>query len=198
MADVAPDTSQPAERRSLRGSASRRLEEGRKNKSALADLAALRRQKNKRNVAEPAAGEAEDDAAPPKKLSRLDQHEMTVEEPIYEELNDAEYAALVAKRRAENGDFVVGEENLGYADIGEEEEWNVGGHDDDDVEEGGGPRKKGRAAQDLGGVCKTNHPKILIMMSHGVMIFPTIYLVCWLVYCPLSDRTATDQSAGSD
>ena len=151
MADAAPDTSQPAERRSNRGSASRRLEESRRK--TLADLAALREQKNNRNAAEPAAGEAGDHAPPPRKLSRLDQHELRVEEPVYEELNDADYAALVAKRRAENGDFVVGEENLGYADIGEEEEWNVGGHDDDGMEEGGGwPRKKIRAAQDPGGV----------------------------------------------
>ena len=57
----------------------------------------------------------------------------------------------MVKRCAKNGEFVLGEENLGYADIGEEEEWDVSGHDDDDIEEGGGrPRTKIRAAQDPG------------------------------------------------
>lgn len=43
------------------------------------------------------------------------------EEKVYDEVSEAEYARIVAQKRAEAGDFVVGDEELGYNDIGEDD-----------------------------------------------------------------------------
>lgn len=40
---------------------------------------------------------------------------------MYDEVSEAEYARIVAQKRAEAGDFVVGDEALGYNDIGEDD-----------------------------------------------------------------------------
>ncbi|PSC73303.1 DNA polymerase alpha catalytic subunit [Micractinium conductrix] len=76
---------------------------GKKVKSALAELAELR-----------ASG-----------AKRVDSFEVREEEAVYDEMDEAQYAKLVKKRREEGGGFVVDEEGLGYADVGEEEDWGA-------------------------------------------------------------------------
>ena len=56
-------------------------------------------------------------------------------------MTEEEYATLVAKRRKENANFVVGaEENDEYVDMGEEEDWtreNPAYRDEEDDTDGG-------------------------------------------------------------
>lgn len=52
--------------------------------------------------------------------------QVKVEEPIYDTVGEADYAALVAERRDAARDFIVddaGGDGLGYLDEGEEEDW---------------------------------------------------------------------------
>ena len=61
------------------------------------------------------------------KRSRIDEVEEEVDaiENVYDELDENEYRELVAKRRAQGGDFVVNDHGEGYEDMGEEEDWTT-------------------------------------------------------------------------
>lgn len=69
---------------------------------------------------------------------------------VYDEVTEEEYAKLVAKRRKENANFVVGaEENDEYVDMGEEEDWtreNPAYRDDEGDDEDG--RNNANASMD--------------------------------------------------
>ncbi|EFJ15342.1 hypothetical protein SELMODRAFT_234261 [Selaginella moellendorffii] len=73
---------------------------------------------------------------------RVDTFELKVEEQIFDRLDEKDYALLVAKRRLESQDFVVDDDGLGYADIGEEENWDVGAMPESSDEEDGAAKKK--------------------------------------------------------
>ncbi|KAL3140238.1 hypothetical protein ABBQ38_004512 [Trebouxia sp. C0009 RCD-2024] len=72
-----------------------------KAKSSLAQLAELRRTGAK----------------------RVHDFELTEEEAVYDEVQEQDYAQLVQDRREQAGDFIVDDDGMGYADIGEEEDW---------------------------------------------------------------------------
>ncbi|KAK9810187.1 hypothetical protein WJX72_006462 [[Myrmecia] bisecta] len=76
-----------------------------KAKNALAELAELRRTGGK----------------------RANQYEVAEEEAVYDEVDEEDYALLVSKRREEGGGFIEDDNGLGYADIGEEEDWGAAG-----------------------------------------------------------------------
>ncbi|XP_028549547.1 DNA polymerase alpha catalytic subunit isoform X1 [Dendrobium catenatum] len=50
--------------------------------------------------------------------------QIKVEDPIYDTIEEDDYAALVARRREDVGGFIVDDDGLGYADDGREEDWN--------------------------------------------------------------------------
>lgn len=77
---------------------------------------------------------------------RVDSYQFKEEEKIYDSLSEADYNLLVAKRREEVKNFVVEDDGLGYADIGEEEDWNEDKYiDESDEEDGTGKKKKKNA-----------------------------------------------------
>ncbi|KAL2520250.1 DNA polymerase alpha catalytic subunit [Forsythia ovata] len=53
--------------------------------------------------------------------------QIKVDQPIYDTVDDDEYAALVAKRREEVKGFIVDDNGLGYGDEGQEEDWSLAG-----------------------------------------------------------------------
>lgn len=73
---------------------------------------------------------------------RVDTFQVREEEKIYDSLSEAEYNLLVVKRREEVKNFVVADDGLGYADIGEEEDWNVDQYSGGSEDEDGGTGKK--------------------------------------------------------
>ncbi|KAG0614550.1 hypothetical protein M758_6G185500 [Ceratodon purpureus] len=73
---------------------------------------------------------------------RVDTFQVREEEKIYDSLSEADYNLLVQKRREEVKNFVVADDGLGYADIGEEEDWNVDQYSDESGDEDGGGGKK--------------------------------------------------------
>ncbi|KDD73436.1 hypothetical protein H632_c2178p0, partial [Helicosporidium sp. ATCC 50920] len=75
---------------------------GSKAKGALAELAELRKSGQK----------------------RADVYEVKEEEAVYDIVDETKYAEIVQKRR-DAGGFVVDPDGLGYADIGEEEDWGA-------------------------------------------------------------------------
>ena len=78
---------------------------------------------------------------------RVDSYQFKEEEKIYDSLSEADYNLLVAKRREEVKNFVVEDDGLGYADIGEEEDWNEDKYiDESDEEDGTGKKKKKKNA----------------------------------------------------
>ncbi|PKA64781.1 DNA polymerase alpha catalytic subunit [Apostasia shenzhenica] len=50
--------------------------------------------------------------------------QVKMEEPIYDTVEEDDYAALVARRREDVGGFIVDDDGLGYADDGREEDWS--------------------------------------------------------------------------
>lgn len=77
----------------------------------------------------------------------MDSYQFKEEEKIYDSLSEADYNLLVAKRREEVKNFVVEDDGLGYADIGEEEDWNEDKYiDESDEEDGTGKKKKKKNA----------------------------------------------------
>ncbi|PRW60975.1 DNA polymerase alpha catalytic subunit [Chlorella sorokiniana] len=76
---------------------------------------------------------------------RVDRFELKEEEAVYDVVDDAEYAKLVQKRREEGGGFVIDEDGLGYADVGEEIDWGVAEEEQGAAEgEGSGGKGKGK------------------------------------------------------
>lgn len=73
---------------------------------------------------------------------RVDTFQVREEEKIYDSLSEADYNLLVVKRREEVKNFVVADDGLGYADIGEEEDWNVDQYSDESEDEDGATGKK--------------------------------------------------------
>ncbi|KAI5077505.1 hypothetical protein GOP47_0007329 [Adiantum capillus-veneris] len=113
----------PAERR--RGPAS---SEASARASALAQLQSLRNQGGR----------------------RVDGFQLKLEDKIYDTLPEADYNLLVAKRRQSDKGFVVGDEGLGYEDVGEEEDWEVDMRPESSDEE-----------EVPNGKAKKNKPKVL-------------------------------------
>ncbi|XP_057948989.1 DNA polymerase alpha catalytic subunit isoform X3 [Malania oleifera] len=71
--------------------------------------------------------------------------QVKMEDPIYDTVGDAEYDALVAKRREEVRGFIVDDDGLGYGDEGEEEDWSQAGlplSSDESDRENERPKKK--------------------------------------------------------
>ncbi|GAA0168120.1 DNA metabolism protein [Lithospermum erythrorhizon] len=56
---------------------------------------------------------------------RAESNQVKIEQPIYDNVDDEEYEALVAKRREELGSFIVDDNGLGYGDFGQEEDWSL-------------------------------------------------------------------------
>ena len=56
-------------------------------------------------------------------------------EDVLVEMDEEQYRELVAKRRAEGGDFVVDDDGEGYEDLGEEEDWTEANPNYSDDEE---------------------------------------------------------------
>lgn len=73
---------------------------------------------------------------------RVDNFQLKVEDKIYDSLSEADYNLLVSKRREEANSFVVADDGLGYADLGEEEEWDVDRYGDESEDEDGVTGKK--------------------------------------------------------
>lgn len=73
---------------------------------------------------------------------RVDTYQVREEEKIYDSLSEADYNLLVVKRREEAKNFVVADDGLGYADVGEEEDWNVDQYSGESEDEDGGIGKK--------------------------------------------------------
>ncbi|XP_057544544.1 DNA polymerase alpha catalytic subunit isoform X1 [Amaranthus tricolor] len=73
-------------------------------------------------------------------------YDIKIDAPIYDTVDEDEYKTLVAKRREEFSDFIVGDVNDGYIDDGEEEDWTKAGlsfsSDEEDGEEGEKIKKK--------------------------------------------------------
>ncbi|KAK4393287.1 DNA polymerase alpha catalytic subunit [Sesamum angolense] len=53
--------------------------------------------------------------------------QIKMEQPIYDNVDEEEYEALVAKRREEVKGFIVDDNGLGYGDEGQEEDWSLAG-----------------------------------------------------------------------
>ena len=49
--------------------------------------------------------------------------QVKVDAPIYDTVAEEDYAALVARRRKEAGEFIIDDDGLGYAEDGREEDW---------------------------------------------------------------------------
>jgi hypothetical protein len=77
---------------------------------------------------------------------RVDNYQVREEEKIYDSLSEADYNLLVLKRREEVKNFVVADDGLGYADVGEEEDWNVDQYSGESDDEDGGTGKKKNAS----------------------------------------------------
>ncbi|KAK2077328.1 hypothetical protein QBZ16_004962 [Prototheca wickerhamii] len=84
---------------------------GSRAKQALAELAALRKSGAK----------------------RVDTFEVEEEKPVYDLVDEDQYAKIVKKRRDEGGAFVIDRNGLGYADIGEEVDWNRGESEEEEA-----------------------------------------------------------------
>ena len=71
------------------------------------------------------------------KRSRIDEVDAEADaiEDVYEELDEEQYRALVAKRREEGAGFVVNDDGEGYEDLGEEEDWTAANENYSDDEE---------------------------------------------------------------
>ncbi|KAJ7952842.1 DNA polymerase [Quillaja saponaria] len=70
--------------------------------------------------------------------------QIKMENPVYDMVNEDEYDALVAKRREEVRDFIVGDDGIGYLDEGEEEDWSMAGLPPSSDESDGEPEKPRR------------------------------------------------------
>jgi hypothetical protein len=77
---------------------------------------------------------------------RVDNYLVREEEKIYDSLSEADYNLLVLKRREEVKNFVVADDGLGYADVGEEENWNVDQYSGESDDDDGGTGKKKNAS----------------------------------------------------
>lgn len=72
-------------------------------------------------------------------------YDIKMDAPIYDTVDEDEYKDLVAKRREEFSDFIVGEAGDGYIDDGEEEDWTKAGvsfSSDEEFDGEGGDRLK--------------------------------------------------------
>ncbi|KAI3432425.1 hypothetical protein D9Q98_003979 [Chlorella vulgaris] len=79
-------------------------------------------------------------------VKREDRFDVAEEAPVYDEMNDAEYAKMAQKWREEGGDFVVDDDGSGYAEAGDD--W-VNAEPDEQAEDNGkGKGKKGAAVGD--------------------------------------------------
>jgi len=92
---------------------------------------------------------------------RVDTFQVREEEKIYDSLSEADYNLLVIKRREEVKNFVVADDGLGYADIGEEEDWNVDQYSDESEDEDGGTGKK-KKKKNADGKMKEMAPQFLL------------------------------------
>ncbi len=84
---------------------------------------------------------------------RIDGFQLKLEEKIYDTLSESDYNLLVAKRRETGANaFVVADDGLGYADVGEEVEWDVDefphDSDGDDGEDGHSGKRKNKKKGD--------------------------------------------------
>ncbi|MCO5579179.1 hypothetical protein L7F22_033032 [Adiantum nelumboides] len=83
---------------------------------------------------------------------RVDGFQLKLEDKIYDTLPEADYNLLVAKRRQSDKGFVVGDEGLGYEDVGEEEDWEVDARpessDEEEVPNGKAKRNKPKVFSD--------------------------------------------------
>ncbi len=80
---------------------------------------------------------------------RIDGFQLKLEDKIYDTLSESDYNLLVAKRRETGANaFVVADDGLGYADVGEEVEWDVDefphDSDGDDDEDGHSGKRKNK------------------------------------------------------
>ncbi|KAL3153857.1 hypothetical protein ABBQ32_013429 [Trebouxia sp. C0010 RCD-2024] len=110
-----------------------------KAKSSLAQLAELRRTGAK----------------------RVHDFELTEEEAVYDEVQEQDYAQLVQDRREQAGDFIVDDDGMGYADIGEEEDWGRSDKKAANVTDGpttSKRRKDGSTAEQRGSKRKSAEP----------------------------------------
>ncbi|KAJ8430025.1 hypothetical protein Cgig2_008464 [Carnegiea gigantea] len=79
-------------------------------------------------------------------------YEIRIETPIYDTVDEDEYKNIVAKRREEFSDFIVGDAGDAYIDDGEEEDWTKAGapFSSDEESDGGDERpKKKKSEKDL-------------------------------------------------
>eukprot|EP00854_Cymbomonas_tetramitiformis_P021355 gene21355-25665_t len=67
--------------------------------------------------------------------SRTDRYDTKDEEDVYDVVDEKEYRKLVEKRRDEGGAFVVNDDGIGYADMGEEEDWTAAPCEDGEKQE---------------------------------------------------------------
>jgi hypothetical protein len=79
---------------------------------------------------------------------RLESFAIAEETPVYDVVNEQEYADIVAKRREAGGAFVEGEDTLGYDDMGEDN-WDVA--EDEYEDQADGSKKRGRKEAPDGG-----------------------------------------------
>ncbi|KAJ1286388.1 hypothetical protein BS78_03G349500 [Paspalum vaginatum] len=73
--------------------------------------------------------------------------QVKVDAPIYDTVPEEDYAALVARRKKEAGEFIVDDDGLGYVEDGREEDWSrralpSSSDEGSDGEDGAGPRKR--------------------------------------------------------
>lgn len=110
-----------------------------------------------------------------------DVYEIKAEDAVFDVLDDDEYSKLVSKRRNEagrgarglspystrhqdgTGGFVVGDNGLGYEDVGEECDWGENTYEKDDADDSPPARKGGKkggkapAGVQHDGTCSTVH-----------------------------------------
>lgn len=106
------------------------------------------RRRNKGSSAATARSQALERLKAHRNGERRSSYDIKIETPIYDTVDEDEYKNLVAKRRNEFGDFIVGEAGDGYIDDGEEEDWTKAGvpfssdDESDGGDESGRPKRK--------------------------------------------------------
>ncbi|KAL2931666.1 DNA polymerase alpha catalytic subunit [Bienertia sinuspersici] len=108
-------------------------------------MAAGRRRSRGTNPAETARAKALERLKALRSGESRHSYDIKVDAPIYDTVDDDEYKSLVAKRREEFSDFIVGEAGDGYIDDGEEEDWTKAGvpySSDEEVEDDEGGKSK--------------------------------------------------------
>eukprot|EP00884_Botryococcus_braunii_P011316 jgi/Botrbrau1/20185/Bobra.0173s0083.2 len=90
------------------------------------------------------------------KAKQASVYEIREEQPVYDVVDDDDYADIVAKRRREGGDFIDDDDGMGYVEFGEEDDW---GRADEEAEKESTQEPCTKKRKDETGQPKGGHKK---------------------------------------